>query len=51
MIMFEAAALGMKFALTRLIIDIPGIIIIALLLAKLITPPEVEKIYENAANL
>lgn len=48
MLLFETAALGAKFALTRLLVDIPGIIIIAYVLSKLISKNEVEKIYINA---
>jgi uncharacterized membrane protein YraQ (UPF0718 family) len=48
MLLFEMASLGTKFALTRLLVDIPGIIIIAYVLSKLISKAEVEKIYEKA---
>jgi uncharacterized membrane protein YraQ (UPF0718 family) len=48
MILFEFSALGAPFALTRLLIDIPGIIIIAFLLQKLIGRDEIEAIYEKA---
>ncbi len=41
----------MKFAVTRLLVDIPGIILIAWLVAKIIPKKEIEKIYENAENL
>lgn len=51
MLLFETAALGAKFTLTRLLVDIPGIILIAYLLVKLIPKEEVEKIYQNAENL
>lgn len=51
MFMFETASLGLKFSLTRLIVDIPGIIIIAFALSKLIRKEEVAKLYENAENL
>ena len=47
MILFEVAALGTKFAITRLLVDIPGIIIIAIILAKLISKDEIVKIYQN----
>lgn len=50
MLLFELAALGPKFALTRLAVDIPGIILIAFILAKLIPKKDVEKLYENAEN-
>ena len=51
MFLFESAALGMKFALTRLAIDIPGIIIIAYVLSKLVSKDEIAKVYENAENI
>lgn len=50
MFLFEAASLGTKFSITRLLIDIPGIIIIAGILAKLVSNDEVKKIYQNAEN-
>lgn len=51
MFLFEMASLGTKFAVTRLLIDIPGIIIIAFILTKLISKKEVEEIYKNAENM
>ena len=48
MLLFEATALGTKFAVTRLLIDLPGIIIIALILTKLVTKEEAMAIYRNA---
>ena len=51
MFLFEMAALGTKFAFTRLLVDIPGIIIIAYILSKLVKKQEIQKIYENAENL
>ncbi len=51
MFLFEMASLGSKFALTRLAIDIPGIIIISYILSKLISKQEIEKIYENAESI
>lgn len=51
MLLFEIAALGPKFALTRLAVDIPGIIIIAFILAKLIPKKEVERLYAAAENM
>ena len=49
--MFEFSALGAKFAVTRLLVDIPGIIIIAFLLSKLVSKEEVSRIYKDAENL
>ncbi len=51
MFLFEMAALGAKFAITRLAVDIPGIIIIAYILSKLISKQEIQKIYDNAENI
>lgn len=48
MILFEFSALGIPFALTRLLVDIPGIIIIAYLLQALVGKKEIEAIYEKA---
>jgi uncharacterized membrane protein YraQ (UPF0718 family) len=51
MFLFELAALGPKFAWTRLAVDIPRILIIALLLNKIISPNEKEKLYKAAEQL
>jgi len=51
MLLFEISALGKTFALTRLAIDIPGIIIIAYILAAFISKDEIKKIYKNAERL
>lgn len=51
MLLFEMSALGSKFALTRLLIDIPGIIIIAYLLSGFISKKEVEEMYKKAESL
>lgn len=51
MFLFEITALGTKFAVTRLIIDIPGIIIIAWILSALVSKEEVKKLYQNAESL
>ncbi|WP_319756193.1 permease [uncultured Sphaerochaeta sp.] len=50
MILFEFSALGAPFALTRLLIDIPGIIIISFLLTRMIGKEEIEAIYERASK-
>jgi len=42
MFLFEMAALGTRFAIARLLIDIPGIIIIAFILSKMVSKKEVE---------
>lgn len=51
MLLFETASLGLKFAITRLLIDIPGIIIIAYILSSLVSSDEIKQIYNNAENL
>lgn len=51
MLLFEIAALGSKFALTRLLIDIPGIIIIAFIISKLVSKKEIDKLYEKAKEI
>ena len=51
MFLFEMASLGAKFAITRLLIDIPGVIIIAFIISKFVSKKEVEELYLKAANL
>ena len=51
MLLFEMSTLGSKFAFTRLAVDIPGIIIIAYLVGKLLKPAEIEQITENLMSL
>lgn len=51
MFLFEMASLGKTFAITRLLIDIPGIIIIAKLIETILKKEEIEKIYENASKI
>lgn len=51
MFLFEWTALGGRFALTRLLIDIPGIIIIAWLICKLVPKAEQARIYQEAEKL
>jgi uncharacterized membrane protein YraQ (UPF0718 family) len=51
MLAFEITSLGAKFALTRLLIDIPGIIIIAYILSRLISQHEIDKIYKDAESV
>ena len=50
MLLFEISALGYKFALTRLLVDIPGIIIISFILTKLMPEKEIAALYKNAEN-
>ncbi|NSW93014.1 MAG: permease [Firmicutes bacterium] len=51
MFLFELSSLGVRFAVTRLLIDIPGIIIIAYILSKVISKNEIEEIYKNAESM
>ena len=48
MFLFELSSLGTRFALTRLMINIPGIIIIAYLIPKLLKEKDIEEIYKKA---
>ncbi len=48
MFLFELTSLGARFALTRLLIDIPGIILIASILSRLISSEEIEMMYRKA---
>lgn len=47
MLLFEISSLGVRFAITRLCVDIPGIIIIAFIINKLVSKQDVETIYNN----
>lgn len=51
MFLFEMSSLGASFAITRLCIDIPGIIIIAYVLSAFISRDEIDKIYQNAERM
>ncbi|MDP3387449.1 MAG: permease [Eubacteriales bacterium] len=51
MFLFEMASLGKTFAFTRLLVDKPGIIIIALLIERLMKKEEIENIYINASKM
>jgi len=51
MLLFEMKALGFRFALARLAIDIPGIILIALALKAVIPKAEVERMYAAAVAM
>lgn len=50
MLLFEMTSLGTRFALTRLLIDIPGIILIAVLISRFLTKEEKTAILANAEN-
>ena len=51
MFLFEMAALGNKFAMARLLIDIPGIIIIAYILSQMVSKKEVEELYDKVKTI
>lgn len=51
MFLFELSALGVKFAVTRLLVNIPGIILIAYILCSFIDKKEEKGIYNNAQTL
>lgn len=51
MILFEVASLGSLFAITRLLVNIPGIIIIAYILMTFTTDAEREEIYDRAEEM
>lgn len=50
MFLFELSAMGTKFAVARLLIDIPSIIIIAYILNSIVNKKEVEEIYKNVES-
>ena len=51
MFLFEISALGDRFAVTRLVVDIPGIILIAYILSQLIPNEEIREIYRKVENM
>lgn len=51
MILFEFASMGSKFALTRFLVNIPGILFIAYVVNKSLNEQEIEKIYETASEM
>ena len=48
MLLFEASSMGWKFTLTRFLINIPGIIVIAYITGKLLNEREKQYVYEQA---
>ncbi|NBJ15524.1 MAG: permease [Dehalobacter sp. 4CP] len=48
MLLFELSSLGAPFTLTRLAVNIPGIILIALILSKITRKKDIENLYEKA---
>lgn len=51
MLLFEISSLGARFAITRLLVDIPGIIIIAHILTLLVSKEEVKILYKKADQM
>lgn len=51
MFLFELSSMGSKFAITRLIVSIPGIFIISYLLNYLLNEKDKEEIYKLANNI
>ena len=48
MVLFEVGALGVRFAITRLVLSLIGIFIIAYVVEKSMNENEIEVLYENA---
>lgn len=51
MLLFEASAMGWRFMLTRFLIDIPGIFLIASVTEKVLTEKDKQLIYKNAGDI
>ncbi len=51
LLLFEASSMGIKFMITRFILNIFGIAIIAYTVEKLLSRREIDKIYNNAASM
>jgi hypothetical protein len=49
--LFEASVMGWKFMITRYMLDIPGIIVIAYITDNIISVKEENTIYQNIKNL
>jgi uncharacterized membrane protein YraQ (UPF0718 family) len=49
MLLFEASSMGWKFMLTRFLIDIPGIAVIAYVTERVLTKKEKSNIYDKAS--
>ena len=46
MLLFEASSMGWKFMIARFVLDIPLILVIALITEKVLTPEEKNNLYE-----
>jgi uncharacterized membrane protein YraQ (UPF0718 family) len=51
LLLFEISSLGTKFALTRLLVNIPGIILISFLLEALLSKEQKDELYQKAEQL
>lgn len=51
MLLFEASSMGWKFMITRFLVDIPGIMLIAYITERLLNEKEKQYIYDQAADL
>ncbi len=51
MFLFEVTSLGMHFAVTRFLINIPGIIIIAAILSAMVSKKEIQQVYVKAETM
>jgi uncharacterized membrane protein YraQ (UPF0718 family) len=51
MLLFEASSMGWRFMITRFIINLPGIILIAYIIEKLLSEKEKRLIYNNVVSL
>ncbi len=51
MFLFELTNLGAKFAVTRLIVDVIGIVIIAQIISKSLTKKHIDEIYKKSETL
>jgi len=50
MLLFEASSMGWKFMMTRFVIDIPGIMLIAYVTERLLNEKEKKYIYDSAGS-
>jgi uncharacterized membrane protein YraQ (UPF0718 family) len=51
MLLFEMSALGLRFALSRLAIDIVGILVIAIAIKRSLSQKEIDRLYAEAEKL
>lgn len=49
MFLFEMSSLGSKFAITRALVDIPGVILLAYIIQRLMPRQEIERFYSRCA--